>query len=468
MASKAWALTGNAQTNPATNALGTSDNEPLVIETNGTERVRVDTSGNVGIGTKAPQSALQIKSLTALSEGPTAAGAWANFGSNRYYDGSWKRIDPTKAGVNLHMNADDGAGQEFRFQRVEADGSNSRNIGAIGSKTSFIGEGNVGIGTTSPQKPLDVASSGGIRISQSARASDTNELYFADNGQIRSLDDNHRIIFNRATNDLELREYGTITLSPGATQGNRTAKVLIDPSNVGIGMDVGTAPTERLSVRGEEVTVHGFGAAIGLSNIAPGGRKWYFRAGANGTATPAGGLSVADDIAYRLVIDNSGKIGIGTNAPASSLHVAGDVTVTGDVLLTGADCAEEFDVAGPLPEAGTVVVIDDEGSLRQSREAYDKKVAGVVSGAGEYRHGLVLDKRSKEGRIPVALMGKAYCKVDARYSPVEVGDLLTTSQTPGHAMKVMDPTRAFGSVIGKALKSLEAGQGVIPILVALR
>jgi hypothetical protein len=61
-----------------------------------------------------------------------------------------------------------------------------------------------------------------------------------------------------------------------------------------------------------------------------------------------------------------------------------------------------------------------------------------------------------------------YCKVDAQYSPIEVGDLLTTSPTPGHAMKADDPLKAFGTVIGKALRPLSEGQGLIPILIALQ
>jgi hypothetical protein len=70
--------------------------------------------------------------------------------------------------------------------------------------------------------------------------------------------------------------------------------------------------------------------------------------------------------------------------------------------------------------------------------------------------------------MPLALLGKAYCKVDAQYSAIEVGDLLTTSPTPGHAMKASDPLQAFGAVIGKALRPLSAGQGVVPILIALQ
>ena len=148
----------------------------------------------------------------------------------------------------------------------------------------------------------------------------------------------------------------------------------------------------------------------------------------------------------------------------------GNVTVTGDILLTGADCAEQFDIRGSEPpEPGTILVIDEGGALRESWEAYDKKVAGVVSGAGEYRHALVLDRRpSERGRVPVALVGKVYCKVDADCSPIQAGDLLSTSPTPGHAMKAANPGLAFGAVIGKALRPLAEGRGLVPILVALQ
>ena len=64
-------------------------------------------------------------------------------------------------------------------------------------------------------------------------------------------------------------------------------------------------------------------------------------------------------------------------------------------------------------------------------------------------------------------MGKVFCKVDAKFGAIEVGDLLTTSSTPGYAMKASDPFKAFGAVIGKALRPLTVGQGLIPILISL-
>jgi hypothetical protein len=159
---------------------------------------------------------------------------------------------------------------------------------------------------------------------------------------------------------------------------------------------------------------------------------------------------------------------ISTTAPSrASIHLNGE---EGDIILRNADCAEEFDIAVAAEvEPGTVMVIDDEGKLRPSTDAYDKRVAGVISGAGDYKPGLVLDRQvSSEKRLPIALMGKAYCKVDAQYAPIEVGDLLTTSPNPGHAMKAADPAKAFGTVIGKALKPLKEGEGLIPILIALQ
>jgi hypothetical protein len=142
----------------------------------------------------------------------------------------------------------------------------------------------------------------------------------------------------------------------------------------------------------------------------------------------------------------------------------------GDVLLFNADCAEEFDVENSeTVEPGTVLVLADGTTLQPNEQAYDTRVVGVVSGAGDWRPAIVLDRRpSNPNRLPVALVGKVFCKVDADPTPIHVGDLLTTSDLRGHAMRALDPSRAFGSVLGKALGALETGRGLIPVLVALQ
>ena len=148
----------------------------------------------------------------------------------------------------------------------------------------------------------------------------------------------------------------------------------------------------------------------------------------------------------------------------------GDVEVTGDIRLSNADCAEDFTISPKLSvEPGTVMVLGEEGVLYPSQGAYDRRVAGVVSGAGDHKPGIILDRqKANENRQPIALLGKVYCKVDATYGAIEVGDLLTTSSTPGHAMKAADPVRAFGAVIGKALRPLKDGKDIIPLLIALQ
>jgi hypothetical protein len=154
---------------------------------------------------------------------------------------------------------------------------------------------------------------------------------------------------------------------------------------------------------------------------------------------------------------------------SGSVEVAGSLNVGGDITMSASDFAEDFHIVGDAVEPGTVMVLDENGALRESNTAYDRRVAGVISGAGDLRPGLILDRhRSSPSRLPLALVGKVYCKADASYGPIEVGDLLTTSPTPGHAMKANDPLKAFGAVIGKALRPLESGDALIPILVALQ
>ena len=152
------------------------------------------------------------------------------------------------------------------------------------------------------------------------------------------------------------------------------------------------------------------------------------------------------------------------------LNVNGNVFVVGDVSLSGADVAEQFGVPDGVDLApGCVVVLDGEDRVRVSDAPYDHRVAGVVSGAGRYRPALVLDHvEGDAARHPIAMTGKVWCLVEADSSPVGVGDLLTTSAVDGHAMRATDVGRAFGAVIGKSLRSLKFGRGLVPVLVALQ
>jgi len=164
---------------------------------------------------------------------------------------------------------------------------------------------------------------------------------------------------------------------------------------------------------------------------------------------------------------NEGDVIVRNGAGAETIKLDGG---SGDIVLSNADCAEDFEVATPdTPSPGTVMVLSEEGGVVPSHSPYDRKVAGVVSGAGGLRPGIVLDRQGgAQSRCPLALMGKVYCHADAGYGPIALGDMLTTSSTSGHAMKATDPTRAFGAVLGKALGELPRGRGLVPLLVALQ
>ncbi len=196
------------------------------------------------------------------------------------------------------------------------------------------------------------------------------------------------------------------------------------------------------------------------------------------SGTNAGGL--AGSFNGNVVVSGLGTFGTLTTTSTASfpaVNVNGNINLSGilnvaaggDIQLAGADCAENFDVTtGEAVDPGTVMVVDDAERLAPCVRSYDSRVAGIVSGADAYRPGLILDRRETGlPRRPIALIGKVYCKVDADYGAIAAGDLLTTSPTPGHAMKAADSGKSFGTTLGKALRSWTDGKGMIPVLVAL-
>ena len=117
------------------------------------------------------------------------------------------------------------------------------------------------------------------------------------------------------------------------------------------------------------------------------------------------------------------------------------------------------------------MVIDEQkpGHLKLSTEAYDARVAGVVSGANGIKPGISLHQEGAiDGGENVALSGRVYVQADAAFGAIKPGDLLTTSATPGHAMKVRDHGKAQGAILGKAMSSLNEGRSMVLVLVTLQ
>ncbi len=139
----------------------------------------------------------------------------------------------------------------------------------------------------------------------------------------------------------------------------------------------------------------------------------------------------------------------------------------------GSDLAEPFKFSSrddQVPQ-GAVVVIDEQnpGRLKTSDRAYDTRVAGVVSGANGIQPGIQMEQQGVlEGGKNVALTGRVYVQAEASNGAIKPGDLLTTSSTPGYAMKVKDHVRAQGAILGKAMSGLEKGRGMVLVLVTLQ
>ncbi len=173
----------------------------------------------------------------------------------------------------------------------------------------------------------------------------------------------------------------------------------------------------------------------------------------------------------------SGSATITGNVSAQNLNLTQNFTAAGDgsvktlTITGGADIAEPFDLGGENLEPGTVLVIDEEhtGRLRESSDRYDRRVAGIVSGAGGVNPGISLSQPGvNAGGHPVALAGRVYVKADASTEAIRAGDLLTTSAVPGHAMRAGEGPRTHGAILGKAMSPLKEGRGLVLVLVSLQ
>jgi hypothetical protein len=336
----AWLLTGNAGTNPATNFLGTTDAQPLVIRTNNTEQMRVTETGNVGIGTTAPGAKLHVHGGTgtfinvsgAMPAGDGNQGligyGLANSSAGYYWtmyladpDGGFGASPNSFEIWEYPANLGSGVCCRARLRIRSSDGL------ATPAEVVIDPVGNVGIGTTSPGYRLTLAGSGTIFAVDNAssfasrNASGTYEIYlwprWSDN----------IMYLNYGSNGFNIRNNSSVS-----------TMFMTNNNNVGIGT---TGPIHRLDVRGGPTyTTRSWTGNVSLNN---GGAIAWDKAsptdytfGIGKTSTPPGFYfwSSTSDLGsntnpptYLMQIDYiTGNVGIGTILPpAYRLHVVGNV-----------------------------------------------------------------------------------------------------------------------------------------------
>ncbi len=222
--------------------------------------------------------------------------------------------------------------------------------------------------------------------------------------------------------------------------------------------------------------------------------------GAGGHSVYATGTGVAEAGATILAENTGGGaalwgkgswavVGDSTGAPNYAGYFYDDVYVGGKIDLAGTIdpiVGERFKVdPNGKYEVGDLLVIDpDSPYLKLSTEANDTKVIGVVGPSVDFKDGELMvivlgyhGAKPQAGLDPSAELPErtvAKIKVDASYGAIKRGDLLTSSPTPGHAMKAQPVNIGGveiyrpGTIIGKALESLDSGRGLIEVFIALQ
>ena len=257
--------------------------------------------------------------------------------------------------------------------------------------------------------------------------------------------------------------YGEMTHSNATGQGVRGESNSTHSSAVGTFGILTNGSATGAGVKGQNNGVTGYGVwgqgggnatgVLGQTNSSNDYGVWAYNSG-NGVALRtegSGNLIESWDLSpvnLRFVVDNSGN-----------------VRADGTFTSPAADFAEMLPAKSGL-EPADVLVIDEDGQLALSTYAYQKTVAGVYSTKPAFMGGVHANETDLS-KVPLAVVGIIPVKVTNENGIIKPGDMLTSSNTAGYAMRAGDEA-PNGTVIGKALGSMEDGKGLVEMFVILQ
>lgn len=446
----------------------------------GTTDAIIISGGSVGLGTLTPGAKLEINDGDLLLKAGTGT--------------------PDDPGDIVFQSAN--GAQKARIYSPPSAGAGL--MLAVGDNTPRIlinAAGNVGIGAnvTAPQRVLHVEGSevhsGGGGAGYSFASRDTNGGAFADNGAGGSrwvwyAAGGVSRLWSAGADRLNVKTNGDLTVTGAYYAGNSDIYFTDTGHNhTGIGNTAGFAAIENST---------NYGALMILGRTVPGTgrviRMWDIVT-VEGNLTVTGTMRAAakvgfvvDDFINRhgdtleqgdvvVISENQSSIFYGhkANVPVPEVDLAQDAY---DARVCG--IVDELTVMNetttPGGEAESEAAADEGRAAKKSKKKDAQKEAAPPRTTGPMQTFTPEEVEKLDatkvgpGQFGTMVTHGAYafCKVDADIAPIKVGDVLTTSPTKGHAQKVLDPAKAAGAVIGKALGSLQKGRGKIPVLVTLQ